>query len=221
MGVVEPTLLIDDESAPSIAFLRRDDSTYTSDLKRSLTRVPIAPIPLTQLPSVKIRVNGVEMIALLDTGSPVTVLNERAAEDAGIRTTKESTEAAASSNEESKWNLFASAVNKFKEAQATAEAAQNGDILMIGGIDGKPTNLYRSIGNGPGISLVGSAGEDVALDANGSGNSNGNVYVGDIPGLSALNGIGVDSPPAVVLGMDVLRRRPKMLFRPQQNELYI
>merc|ERR1711935_856488 len=210
MGVVEPTLLIDDESAPSIAFLRRDDSTYTSDLKRSLTRVPIDPIPLTQLPSVKIRVNGVEMIALLDTGSPVTVLNERTAEDAGIRTTKEST-----------WNLFASAVNKFKEAQATAEAAQNGDILMIGGIDGKPTNLYRSIGNGPGISLVGSAGEDVALDANGSGNSNGNVYVGDIPGLSALNGIGVDSPPAVVLGMDVLRRRPKMLFRPQQNELYI
>merc|ERR1712125_227959 len=99
---------------------------------------------------------------------------------------------------------------------------------MIGGIDGKPTSLYRSTGSSPSISLVGSSGEDVALlgsdnnnDDNNIGSGNGKVYVGDIPGLAALNGIGVDSPPAVVLGLDVLRRRPTMIFRPRQNELYL
>merc|ERR1739841_317798 len=116
------------------------------------------------------------------------------------------------------WNPFASVVDKFKEAQATAEAASRGDILMIGGIDGKPTNLYRSTGEtGTSISLVGSSGEDVSL---GSTDSN-KVFVGDIPGLAALNGIGVDSPPAVVLGLDVLRQRPRIVFRPRENEFYV
>merc|ERR1719355_161662 len=119
-------------------------------------------------------------------------------------------------------------MDKFKEAQATAEAASKGDILMIGGIDGKPTNLYRSTGDTtPSISLVGSSGVDVPLlgsndnDDNDIGIGSGKVYVGDIPGLAALNGIGVDSPPAVVLGLDVLRQRPKMVFRPRENALYI
>merc|ERR1712232_1093198 len=103
-------------------------------------------------------------------------------------------------------------------------------ILMIGGIDGKTANLYRSVGTSPSISLVGSSGEDVPLlsrrDNNNNNNnddnsSSGKVYVGNIPGLAALNGIGVDSPPAVVLGLDVLRRRPTMIFRPRQNELYL
>jgi len=48
----------------------------------------------------------------------------------------------------------------------------------------------------------------------------GHLYVGDIPGLAALNGVGVDSPPAVVLGMDVLRRLPKMLLRAQSDEVW-
>jgi hypothetical protein len=38
------------------------------------------------LPSVTIKVNGVEMKALLDTGSPITVLNAQAAKLAGIET---------------------------------------------------------------------------------------------------------------------------------------
>merc|ERR1711935_934279 len=118
-------------------------------------------IPLTQLPSVQLKVNGVEMVALLDTGSPITVLNEQAAKAAGIQTNKESLEAH-SGDKSGGWNPFASVVDKFKEAQATAEAASKGEILMIGGIDGKPTNLYRSTGSkGPSISLVGSSDEDV------------------------------------------------------------
>ena len=219
--VVSPVL--NDDSSPSVTFYGRDDPSVRGVLS-GLSRVPIDPIPLTQLPSVKIRVNGVEMVALLDTGSPITVLNQRAAEAAGVQTTKESMEAAASAKESSKgggWNPFSSVVDKFKEAQATAEAASRGDILMIGGIDGQPTTLYRSTGSDLGISLVGdSEGEDVSLVGS-DGNDNSRVYVGDIPGLAALNGIGVDSPPAVVLGLDVLRQRPKMVFRPRENALYI
>merc|ERR1712025_43735 len=105
-------------------------------------------------------------------------------------------------------------------AQATAEAASRGDILMIGGIDGKPTTLYRSTDSDLGISLVGGTeSDDVSLI--GSNDNNNRVYVGDIPGLAALNGIGVDSPPAVVLGLDVLRQRPKLVFRPRENALYV
>jgi len=213
-----------DESSPSITFYGQDDAaSESSELRRSLSglkRVSVEPIPLTQLPSVRIKINGVEMVALLDTGSPVTVLNERAAVDAGIQTTKESM-ATADEGKSSGWNPFASVMDKFKEAQATAEAASRGEILMIGGIDGKPTTLYRSTGRGPSISLVGSpGGEDVSLGGD-SDDSSSKVYVGDIPGLAALNGIGVDSPPAVVLGMDVLRQRPRMVFRPRDNELYI
>jgi hypothetical protein len=214
--VVEPT--IGDVSSPSITFYGQESSELKNSLS-ILSRVPIDPIPRTQLPSVRIKINGVEMVALLDTGSPITVLNERAAEVAGVQTMKESTAAASDENEikgGGGWNPFASVVDKFKEAQATAEAASKGEILMIGGIDGKATNLYRSTGStGPSISLTGSAGEDVSLG------SDSKVYVGDIPGLVALNGIGVDSPPAVVLGLDVLRQRPRMVFRPRENELYI
>lgn len=213
--VVEPTM--GDQSSPSVTFYGRDDDSHLQSSLAKLMRIPIDPIPLTQLPSVQLKVNGVEMVALLDTGSPITVLNEQAAKAAGIQTTKESFEAS-SKKENGGWNPFASVVDKFKEAQATAEAASRGEILMIGGIDGKPTNLYRSDGpNGVTISLVGTSGEDVPF---GSADSN-TVFVGDIPGLAALNGIGVDSPPAVVLGLDVLRQRPRMIFRPRENEFFV
>jgi hypothetical protein len=38
--------------------------------------------------------------------------------------------------------------------------------------------------------------------------------------LAAMNGLGIDSPPAVVLGMDVLRTRPRMILRAQVPEIY-
>ena len=213
--VVEPNL--SDQTSPSITFYGQNNDAQLQQSLSELNRVSIDPIPLTQLPSVQLKVNGVEMIALLDTGSPITVLNEQAAKAAGIQTTKEKFEKPAE-NDSGGWNPFASVVDKFKEAQATAEAASKGEILMIGGIDGKPTNLYRSTGlDGPTISLVSTSGEDLQL---GTSKTNG-VYVGDIPGLAALNGIGVDSPPAVVLGLDALRKRPKMIFRPRENELYV
>jgi len=214
--VVEPNL--NDQASPSITFYGQNDDVLLQQSLSELNRVSIDPIPLTQLPSVQLKVKGVEMVALLDTGSPITVLNEQAAKAAGIPTTKETFEMPSEKESAGGWNPFASVVDKFKEAQATAEAASKGEILMIGGVDGKPTTLYRSIGpEGPSLSLVSTSGEDLPL---GTSETN-SVYVGDIPGLAALNGIGVDSPPAVVLGLDALRKRPKMIFRPRENEFYV
>lgn len=232
--MMAPTNFRDDLS-PSVTFYGQDDSENNDDspLQRALSelvRVPLVPIPVTQLPSLTIKINGVEMVALLDTGSPVTVLNEGAARAAGVQTTKEALEGASTAESNKKaggWeNPFSSVVDKFKEAQASAEAASRGEILMIGGSDGKPTALYRSAaGSHPTISMAAissssSSGAEKGTSYINFGNGDQPVYVGDIPGLVALNAIGVDSPPAVVLGLDVLRRRPRMLFRPRENEVY-
>ena len=46
------------------------------------------------------------------------------------------------------------------------------------------------------------------------------IYVGDLPGLAALGGLGGDgAPPAAVLGMDVLRTRQRMVYR--VDEVYL
>lgn len=183
---------------PSITFygLRNE----SEDKVKSMVRVPVEPVPLTLLPSVTVRINGVDVPALLDTGSPVTVLNAQAAKIAGIETVDVDTQ-------ESR-NPFANVAKNFKLAQA----ASKGEVLMVAGVDGRMVNLLRSESPVE-IGLVGDT--DIAEFGK------GNIYVGDLPGLQALNGLGVDSPPAVVLGMDVLRCRPSMLFRAQTNELFV
>jgi hypothetical protein len=188
---------------PSVTFHGQVDNNFNKILD-DMTRVPIQSIPVTNLPSVTIKVNGIDMPALLDTGSPITVLNKQAAQQAGIETVE-----LPSPSKETK-NPFAAAANRFKEAQATAQAAAQGDVLTIAGSQGRPVYLLKSTSKAQ-VALVGDS--EVSF-------GDGNVYVGDIPGLAALSGIGVQSPPAVVLGMDVLRRRPKMLLRARNNEVY-
>ena len=191
------------QKPPSVTFYGQVDNNFTKILD-GMTRVPIQPVPVTNLPSVIIKVNGIEMPALLDTGSPITVLNKQAAQQAGIETV----ELPSQSKETN--NPFAAAANRFKDAQATAQAAARGDVLTIAGAQGRPVNLLKSTSKA-GVALVGDS--EVSF-------GDSNVYVGDIPGLAALSGIGVESPPAVVLGMDVLRLRPKMLLRARNNEVY-
>lgn len=178
--------------------------TFHGDNSRSieaLQRVPITRIPITQLPSVTIKVNGVEMPALLDTGSPITVLNSQAAVAAGIATVN-----LPSMNEQT--NPFSKMAASFKVAQA----AGRGDVLQLADGHGQLVNLVKSLEKVE-VEVVGD-GKD-AIDFGSS-----NLFVGDLPGLVALGGLGVDSPPAVVLGMDVLRKRPRMWLRAQQNEVF-
>jgi hypothetical protein len=191
-------------NSASITFHGEKDANLENILSK-LTRVPIEPVPVTQLPSVILKINGVEVPALLDTGSPITVLNSRAAQQAGIETIT------VASGPEKANNPFAAVANRFKAAQATSKAAANGDLLTIAGTNGQSTTLLKSTSAAK-ISLSGGS-QDVSFGES-------NIYVGDIPGLAALNGIGVDSPPSAVLGMDVLRKRPKMLLRARDQEVY-
>lgn len=186
--------------SPSVTFHGQTNAEMEQTLSE-MTRVPIDPVPVTQLPSIMLTINGVQVQALLDTGSPITVLNSQAAQAAGIETIQ------LPSLEESN-NPLAAMANRFKAASATAKAASNGDLLMIAGANGQPTNLLKSTS-----AVETSVGESVSF-------GECNVYVGDIPGLAALNGIGVDSPPTAILGMDVLRKRSKMLLRARDQEVY-
>jgi hypothetical protein len=188
---------------PSVTFFSEKDALANKAIE-GMSRIKIENIPVTQLPSIMLNINGVEIRALLDTGSPVTVLNSQAAAQAGIETIT-----LPSQSSDSK-NPFAAVANRFKEAQAISKATAEGNVLTIAGMNG-PVYLLKST-EATEISAIG----DVSKVSFGKTN----VYVGDIPGLAALNGIGVDAPPAVVLGMDVLRTKPKMILRAQDNEVY-
>lgn len=225
-GAVDPKDGKTVTTPPSIAFLL-DDPPMLSETQR----VQITSLPITNLPTVTIRINGVSMPALLDTGSPITVMNAQAAKAANVKAVGGS--GSSSPTEEKSNNPFSAAMNKIKAAQAQAQAQASGDVLTIQDSNGKRIELRKTLekvhvaleGGSSGnetdgnSSISDSTGEedttDVVVDF-----GKGQIYVGDIPGLAAMNAIGVDAPPAVILGMDVLRIKPKMLFRAQQNELY-
>mmetsp|Transcript_34960 Transcript_34960/g.39856 ORF Transcript_34960/g.39856 Transcript_34960/m.39856 type:complete len:445 (-) Transcript_34960:39-1373(-) len=188
---------------PTISFHATDE---TIDKKSSVV-VPITPLPVTLLPSIIIKINGVEMPALLDTGSPITVLNHQAAKAAGVTTVYKLPEETT--------NPFKNIKNNFDLAQA----AGRGEVLTLGGTGGQPVYLLKSSNIDNTVSVVAKDGSDMDF-ITAQKQQQPSLFVGDIPGLAALNGIGVDSPPAVVLGVDILRLRPRMLYRGQQNELY-
>ena len=183
---------------PSLTFYADDVSNATQGRQC----VSISRIPVTQLPSVEVEINGHIFPALLDTGSPVTVLNAQAAQQAGISTVLP--------NEQKPRNLLAALQGRFQEAQAAAK----GQVLSIYGAQGKRINLVQSTDK-----------LNVRIPTRDEGGSvdfeESHVYVGDLPGLAALQGLGVDTPPAVVLGMDVLRRRSHMFFRPIVDEVWL
>lgn len=194
-------LLVD---PPAVKFFAEKDALANEAIK-GLCKVPIQSLPVTQLPSILLNINGVQIPALLDTGSPVTVFNSEAAKQAGIETITLESSSSKKSN-----NPFVAVANRFTEAKELAKANAEGKILTIAGMNGN-VNLFKSVDTIE-ISAVGQ--EDMVSFGR------GHIYVGDIPGLAAMNGIGLDAPPAVVLGMDVLRRKPKMILRARDNEVY-
>jgi len=172
---------------PSISFYG-EESDVTD-----IERVEIKLLPVTNLPSIDIIINGVTVPALLDTGSPVTVLNAKAAQLTKVETVMDEQK----KKQTNPFNPFAKLTQGFQ----TAQMASTGDVLLLAGALGERIELYKSSGGGIPIAVSPSCsfGDDCT------------VYVGDLPGMAALGGS--DSSPAVILGMDVLRRRPKMLYR--------
>ena len=84
-------------------------------------------------------------------------------------------------------------------------AAANGEVLIVGGADG-PVRLVKSAGD---VTICAGAeewGVPFGDDCK--------VYVGELPGLAALAGLGAEAGPAVVLGTDTLRKRERMWYTP-------
>ena len=160
-----------------------------------LGKIEVSQLPDSGLPSITINVNGVAIPALFDTGSPITVFNAEAAKLAGIHAVE------VEGQEKSK-NPFARLTQGLKSAQAVAR----GDIVMIAGANGNSVELLKS------KSKVDISSGNVKIGKSG-------VFIGDLPGLKALGGLGATAPPAVVLGMDFLCLRPRVIYR--ANEVFM
>ena len=178
----------DPGAAPSLTLF--GDLSGTSAVSDDLEEVPCRQLE-SGLICVTMKVNGVEIPALLDTGSPITVLNAAAATAAGIEMPSEL--------DQTGMNPFAKAAAKAKAAVDAAAAMASGEVAMIGGVDG-PVTLRKIPEKAP-----------IALG--GAEIGSGRPYVGDIPGLAALDGLGAEAGPAAVLGTDVLRQRKRLLLR--------
>lgn len=210
-GGVEFQWGLQEGQIPSVTFY---GSKHGLDVDE-LDKVSYEQLPVSMLPSVTLMINGEAIPALFDTGSPITVLNARAAEAAGIETTIpiEETNPDESDSADGGWNPFSKIASNIQSAQKIAKATTEGNILQIMGTDGKPVRLVKS-----------KEAETVNIKTASSGEkllSSSQIFVGDIPGLQALGGLGGDAPPAAVLGMDVLSKLPRMVFRARQNEIYL
>ncbi len=185
-----------------------DDEGMLDDVAEMI-KVPIEVIKDVLLPSITLNVNGKEIPALLDTGSPITVINSAAAELAGLDVIQLSREERSGENG-GFMNPFKKIVDNVKNANSLAQAAARGDVLVIAGSEGQAVQLLRTE-NAAKLSINGE-NADVSIP-------DSKIFVGDLPGLAALGGLdGISSPPAAVLGMDILTKRPSMLYR--INEVY-
>lgn len=177
-----------------------------------MKKAPIKIIKDVLLPSIVLKINGKEIRALLDTGSPISVLNSSAAKLAGLNVIEILGDQKSESDENKGGfvNPFKKVFDSVKEANSLAQAAARGDVLLIGGIAGQPVQLLRTQDNAN-ICIQGAA-EDISFPQS-------KVYVGDLPGLAALGGLDGDaSPPAAILGMDILRQKSSMFYR--MNEVF-
>ena len=173
------------------------DESGTESLRDNYgSNVPLTALAGSQLPSLTLRVNGVEMPALLDTGSPITVLNAAAAKAASV----EYDASLADAGVEASANPFA----RIGAAMKAGQAAAKGDVLVVGGASG-PVRLVRT-----------SKDVSIGLEPTSSFGDDCRPYVGELPGLAALDGLGASAGPAVILGTDVLRRRPRMWYTPSR-----
>ena len=199
-----------------VKFQWQNDATVTfygkdQDMEDELSHMQRSSIEVIKdvlLPSVILKINGKEIKALLDTGSPITVVNSAAANLANL----DVIQLPKGEEKERKGGLpnpFKKMIEDVKVANSIASAAAKGDVLMIAGAQGKAVQLLKTT-TPTTISIQGD--DDIAF-------GNSNIYVGDLPGLAALDGLNGDSsPPAAVLGMDVIMTKPNMLYR--ANEVY-
>eukprot|EP00581_Thalassiosira_minuscula_P010716 CAMPEP_0183727338 /NCGR_PEP_ID=MMETSP0737-20130205/25443_1 /TAXON_ID=385413 /ORGANISM="Thalassiosira miniscula, Strain CCMP1093" /LENGTH=386 /DNA_ID=CAMNT_0025958941 /DNA_START=114 /DNA_END=1271 /DNA_ORIENTATION=+ len=175
----------DSNESPSVTFYGSSKGLNLD----GMARVPFESLPVSMLPSVTLCINGKEIPALFDTGSPITVLNARAAKEAGLETAISLDDLDQKGDEgNSGWNPFSKFAANIDSAQKIAKATASGDILTIAGASGQPVRLVRS-----------NTAEDIDIKTSMEINQyssigKAQVYIGDIPGLAALGGLGGEAP---------------------------
>ncbi|CAB9502555.1 expressed unknown protein [Seminavis robusta] len=143
-------------------------------------------------------VNGVEIPALVDTGSPITILTKQAAETIGMQTVLSPTHDTGTFDN-----------NRHHPRPRQRQQQAIGDpSLQVGGVDGRPMQLQRSESTANTIQ-VGSLtlGE-------------GPVYIGNVPALSFLEQTAewlqdktrTMDPPVAILGLDFLRKAYRIII---------
>jgi len=206
-------------SAPSIT-LHGDKAGIEDGIESHnlVKRVPIEVLTGTGLPSVTIKVNGVAMQALLDTGSPITLINIPAASLAGVEPINpfNETDVDFKKNWWSRFSQLPSWWNRQTRQRSTEQenarkaeivelAAARGDVLKIAGLQGGVSEIRRSTETTS--IMIGDAEFPAAK-----------VYVGNLASWYASNLPGLEPKYpyygfGAVLGLDVLRSRPGMLYR--------
>lgn len=90
---------------------------------KGMVRVPVQEF--FQLLTVTIQINGVDLPALLDTGSPITALSEEAAKRAGVSVVEDTDETE-------------------RNSKVGVEQSIGDNVLHVGGVDGRPMKVIRS-----------------------------------------------------------------------------
>jgi len=194
-------------TSPSITFYTDKESMQAQlERKQLVNRVPIKILEGTGLPSITLRVNGVDIPALLDTGSPITVLNSAAAKAAGVsqRIAEKQDRSNGGSNLLSKLSEeFKAAADAGRILQKQTQAIESGDLLFVQGSNRETIPLARS-------------NDTAKLSLGEVEFSDSQVFVGDLPGLMVLSAVGDSVLPGAVVGLDILKSRPRMLYRPDE-----
>lgn len=150
------------------------------------------------VPALDISVNGVELRAILDTGSPLTIFSEEAARITGV---------AVVDSED--------LVDPLAIDSAPRRESLGDDVLTIGGVDGNHLSLHKS----KSCTIKIQSG-DVSFGS-------GSVYVGNLPLFSMMESqqfpfnSSNSSRPSIILGLDALRRTYRMILRISSGEVWL
>ena len=168
------------------------DDGLSEETTRGMTRVPLQK--LFQLLTLQVEMNGVRLPVLLDTGSPITLLSEEAAEKAGTEKIVDPS----STKDDGKATTTAS----------TLPPTKIGDpFLMIAGVDGRPIKVVRS------------ESPSVPIQVGGMSLGEGPVYIVDDADVTALSFLKTAAnlvqkeAPVAILGLDVLKRAHRVILK--------
>jgi hypothetical protein len=167
--------------------------------------IPITPLNVSYLPTIQLHLNGVPLKVLLDTGSPITIINTEAANIANVKTKIQKDDIIINASS----NPFSTFLQSLQKNSNKARAVASQDILLVAGL-GKTLELVKTqypVSIGAISSFNNSIGVHLA---------EAHVYVGDLPGLAALGDMDPLSPPMAILGMDVIKQKKRFIYRAKE-----